>query len=117
MNNFIKQGNTLTLTAPVGGVVAGGVYLVGSLVVVAVTSAAAGTPFEGDAAGVFTLPKAAGAAWTEGATLYFDSANSNFVTAASATARRCGNAAAAAASGDTSGQVRLNNLGAPVNVA
>lgn len=117
MNNFIKPGNTITLTAPAGGVVSGGLYLVGALVVVSATTAAAATPFEASATGVFTLAKATGSAWTEGQTLYFDSANSNFVTAASATARRAGSAVAAAASGDTTGQVRLINIGAPVNVA
>ena len=117
MNNFIKPGDTLTLTAPVGGVVSGAPLLVGSMVVVSTNTVAAGLPFEGKVTGVHTLPKAAGAAWTEGQTLYYDSANSNFVTAASATARRAGNAAAAAASGDTTGVVRLLNIAAPVNVA
>ncbi len=116
MNNFIQPGDTITLTAPVGGVVSGSPYLIGSIVAVATNTVAAGLPFEAKVTGVCRLPKATGAAWTEGQNLYFDSANSNFVTAQSATARRAGQAVAAAASGDTTGLVRLNNIGAAVNV-
>lgn len=116
MNNFVKPGYNVTFTAPAGGVVSGNPYLIGSMVVVATTTVAATLPFEGKVSGVFTLPKATGTAWTEGQALYFDSANNNFVTAQSLTARRAGNAVAAAASGDTTGLVRLFNIGAPVNV-
>ena len=117
MNNYIKPGNTMTFTAPAGGVVSGSAYMIGSLLVVAAISAAATLPFEGMAAGVFTLPKATGSAWTEGQLLYWDTANSNLVTAQSATARRVGCAAAAAASGDASGQVRLHGVPSVANVA
>lgn len=117
MNNFIKPGDTVTLTAPVGGVVSGTPVLIGSLVAIPTNTVAAGLPFEGKVTGVCTVPKATGAAWTEGQTLYYDSTAGNFATAQSLTARRAGNAAAAAASGDTTGAVRLLNIAAPVNVA
>jgi len=117
MNNFLKMGDTITLTAPVGGVVSGNGYVIGSLLVVAAFTAAAGASFEGRATGVFMLPKATGSAWTEGQMLYWDTANNNLVTAQSLTARRVGIAAAAAASGDTSGVCRLTGAPAPVNVA
>ncbi len=117
MKNFIKPGEVLTFTAPTGGVVSGTAYLIGSLLVVAASTVAQTLPFEGRRIGVFTLPKATGTAWTEGALLYWDSTNSNLVTAASATARRVGVAAAAAASGDASGQVLLFGVASVVNVA
>lgn len=117
MKNRISSGETMTFTAPGGGVTSGIPVLIGSLLVIPATTAAATVPFAGDVTGVFTLAKTAGAAWTEGQVLYWDSATSSFTTAASATARRAGTAAAAAASGDTSGAVRLNNISAAVNVA
>jgi predicted RecA/RadA family phage recombinase len=115
--NYIQPGDVLTLTAPSGGVTAGAAVKIGSLIVVPTSSAAQTLPFEGALSGVFTLAKATGTAWTVGATLYFDTANANFVTAQSATACRAGHAVAAAASGDATGQVRLLNIGAVVNVA
>lgn len=117
MNNFLKPGRTLTFTAPGGGVTSGAVVRIGSLVVISTNTVAAGLPFEGVAEGVFTVPKIAGVAWTEGMLLYHDSAANNFGTVVSATTLRAGCAAAAALSGDTSGQVRLNGVPAPLNVA
>lgn len=114
---FIQTGDVVTLTAPSGGVTSGVAVKIGSLVVVPRTTAAQTVAFDADVTGVHTLAKATGTAWTEGATLYFDTANSNFVTAQSATASRAGHAVAAAASGDTTGTVRLTNIGAVVNVA
>lgn len=117
MNNFIKPGNVVTLTAPTGGVVAGTAYLIGAILAVAATTVAQTLPFEGQVEGVFTLPKIAGVAWTEGQLLYWDSATSNVGTVVGATTRRIGAAAAAALSADTSGQVRLNGASSPANVA
>lgn len=117
MKNRISSGDTMTFTAPGGGVISGTPVLIGSLLVVPVTTAAATVQFAGAITGVFTLAKTAGAAWTEGQVLYWDSAASSFATAPSATARRAGVAAAAALSGDTTGAVRLLNISAAVNVA
>lgn len=58
--NYIQDGDVLTLTAPAGGVVSGGVYAIGTLVVVAIADAAAGAQFAGKATGVWRLPAAAG---------------------------------------------------------
>lgn len=117
MNNFIKPGEVLTFTAPTGGVVSGTAYLVGALLVVAATTVAQTLPFEGAVEGVYTLPKITGAAWTEGQMLYWDSATSNVGTVVGATTRRIGVAAAAALSADATGQVRLNGVPSPANVA
>lgn len=65
--NFIQPGDVLTLTAPSGGVVSGTAYLIGGLLVVAQNTAAQGVAFEGRTVGVFTLPKATGQTWSEGA--------------------------------------------------
>lgn len=115
--NYLQPGTVLDLTSPTGGVVAGAAILIGSLVVVPTATVAQTLPFEGMVVGVFTLAKATGATWSEGQVLYFDSAAGNFATAQSATARRAGVAVAAAASGDTTGKVRLNNINSVVNVA
>lgn len=117
MKNYIRPGTSMKFTAPSGGVVSGTAYLIGALLVVAIKSVAQGLPFEGTTVGVFTLPKATGATWSEGQLLYWDTANGNLVTAASATARRVGCAAAAAASNDTSGPVRLHGVPSVANVA
>lgn len=117
MNNFIKPGKTVTYTAPAGGVISGNGYVIGSLLVIATNTIAAGLPFEGATLGIFILPKAAGTAWTEGQLLYWDTANNNLVTAPSATARRVGCAAVVAAAGDVLGQCRLHGIPAPANVA
>lgn len=76
MNNFQKSGETLTLTAPAGGVISGNGYLIGAMFVVATATVAATLPFEGLTEGVFTLPKVAGeGALVEGKPVYWDVAN------------------------------------------
>jgi predicted RecA/RadA family phage recombinase len=117
MNTFKKPGRVMTFTAPGGGVVSGSAYLIGSIVVIAQNTVAAGLPFEGLTEGVVTMAKIAGVAWTEGALLYWDSATSNVGTVVGVTTRRIGVAAAAALAGDTTGQVRLHGVGSPANVA
>lgn len=57
--NYVYSGDVFDdLVAPVGGVTAGLVYVIGGIVVVAQTSAAAGELFTGKADGVWTLPAA-----------------------------------------------------------
>jgi predicted RecA/RadA family phage recombinase len=51
--NFVQAGEAITCVAPAGGVVAGTVYLLGGLIVVAATSAAVGESFEGHTGGVW----------------------------------------------------------------
>jgi predicted RecA/RadA family phage recombinase len=116
-SNYIQPGNTIELIAPTGGVVNGVGILVQGVVVVPTATAAQTLPFQGHIEGTFTMAKAAGNAWTAGQTLYWDTANNNWVVAQSATARRAGIATVAAGSADTTGVVKLNNIGAPVNVA
>lgn len=110
MKNFVAPGKVLNLTAPAGGVTAGKGYKIGSLFVVAVADAAASAQFQGAAEGIYTLDKTAPEAWTEGAKLYWDNSGKK-VTTTSSTNLFIGNAAKAADSADTEGDVRLN--GAP----
>jgi predicted RecA/RadA family phage recombinase len=115
--NFVQPGRELTFIAPSGGVTNGVAVLVQNMVVIPTSTAAVGVAFEGNVEGCYTVSKATGATWTTGQVLYFDTADGAFKTATGATARRAGFAAAAAASGDTTGVVKLANVGAVVNVA
>lgn len=115
---FIAPGLVLdNLIAPTGGVTKDVGVLIQNVVVVPHATVAQTLTFSGYIEGIFTMAKATGNAWIIGQNLYWDTANNNWVVAQSATARRAGIAASAAASGDTTGQVKLNNIGAAVNVA
>jgi predicted RecA/RadA family phage recombinase len=74
MENFIQTGKTLTLAAPYA-VASGAGFQVGAIFAVAVRAAANGDPVEGLREGVFTLPKTAAQAWTQGQKIYWDDAN------------------------------------------
>ena len=106
MKNYISDGDVVSAAAPYD-VASGGGALIGSLFGVAVDTALSGTSVQLKTTGVFTLPKATGQAWTYGAKLYWDDSNKNCTTTASGNTL-IGVALAAAASGDTSGTVRLN---------
>ena len=109
MQNFVKPGNTVTRIAPSGGVVSGSAYLIGSLLVVAQTTAAEGAEFEGLVEGVVTLPKTDGQAWTVGQKLYWDAGNACCTNVATA-GQLIGvaDAAVAVTAGLVTGNVRLN---------
>lgn len=59
MQNFIQNGDVITVTAPAGGVTSGQGVLIGSLFGVAAFDAAEGDPVEITTRGVFDLPKEA----------------------------------------------------------
>ena len=120
MRTFQQAGETITFTAPVGGVTVDVPVLIGRVVVIPTNTVAAGAEFEGMVEGVFKdMPKTdgVGTAWTEGAPVYFDSATSEFTYVQSATARRAGYAVEAAADGAVVGVNKLINLAAAPNVA
>lgn len=58
--NFVQDGDVVTCIAPAGGVVSGGIYAIGQLVVVALAAAAAGAEFQGRTNGVWSIPATAG---------------------------------------------------------
>jgi len=111
MKNFIQPGNTLTLAAPTGGVASGDPVLVGAIFGVAAFTAAEAADVEVVTEGVFTLPKATGAAWAAGDILYWDATAKKLTTTASGN-KRVGVATKAAASGDATGNAKIGTPGA-----
>ena len=106
MQNFIKEGKTITLTAPYN-VNSGGGMLVGSIFAVATNTALSGTVTEGRVQGVFSLAKNSAEAWTVGELLYWDDTN-KVVTGTSTGHKLIGVAYAVAANPSSTGYVRLN---------
>lgn len=110
-NNFSQPGDTLTLIAPSGGVVAGKGYVIGSLFVIALVSAAQGAAFAGMTEGVFTMDKAAagsGKAFTEGEAIFWDNGVNKRWDKTASGFFQIGVAVAAAATTATTVQVRIN---------
>ena len=105
MKNYIQEGDRIALAAPYA-VSSGGGALIGAVFGVAVTDLANAEVGTFALEGVFTLPKATGAA-TLGAKAYWDNTNKN-VTATSTSNTLVGVFVAAYASGDTTANVRLN---------
>lgn len=109
--NFVQEGNVLTLIAPAGGVVAGVGYVIGSLFVVAKTTAAAGQRFDGSTRGVWTMPKAAagsGKAFTAGEAIFWDNGSNKRWDKTSAGFFQIGVAVEAADSTATTVRVAIN---------
>ena len=75
--NYVSDGNVVTLTAPVGGVVSGTPVKIGALVVIPLVTAAAGERFTGRTRGVWLLP--ATTSLTAGALVKWDSATGKLV--------------------------------------
>lgn len=106
MQNFVQDGETITLTAPYA-VASGAGFLVGSLFAVACATAANGATVEGKTRGVCTLAKNSAEAWTVGLKLYWDN-TAKVVTLTSTSNTLIGCAAAVAANPSSTGNVRLN---------
>lgn len=106
MKNYIQPGDTLTLAAPYD-VLSGAGFLVGSIFAVASGDALSGAAVEGVTTGVFTLAKATGASWAVGDKIYWDN-TAKKCTKTSTDNTLIGVAFSAPASGDTTGNVRLN---------
>ncbi len=73
--NQVQEGRILTLVAPSGGVVSGSGYVIGSLFVVALVTAAEGESFAGATEGVFAMTKVAagsGKAFTAGEHVWYN---------------------------------------------
>lgn len=84
--NFIAPGDTIELTAPSGGVVAGTGYVIGNRFCIALTTAAVGLPFIAAIRGVWQLPKNATEATTTQQRAFWDD-SAKAVRNASATGR------------------------------
>lgn len=107
MQNFIQKGDVLEYVVPAGGVKSGDVVVAGTLVGVAVKDGVEGEVVAVNLTGVFELPKATGAI-TQGAEVYWSTANKNITTTAADNVK-IGNAFVAAASADATVRVRLRN--------
>lgn len=110
MKNYLQEGDVIRMTAPYN-VAAGAGLLVGSMFGVAQITVLSGALVDAATEGVFVLAKATGAAWTEGARIYWDDSAKNCTTTAS-TNKLIGVAVmqvsgAMPASGDTTGTVFL----------
>lgn len=79
---YVSPGDTVTLTAPSGGVTAGTPVLIGRLLVIPKNTVAQTLPFDGYVGGVHTVAKVGSQAWTEGANVYWDDTNKYFTTTA-----------------------------------
>ncbi len=106
MINQVKSGAILTLIAPYA-VAAGACAKVGGIIAVATSAVASAAEGEFVRVGEFTLAKATGQAWTQGAKIYWDDTAKNCTTSASGNTL-IGAATVAALSGDTVGVVLLD---------
>lgn len=111
MKTYAQPSEVQTFTAPSGGVVSGAPYLIGSLVVVALVTAAEAVQFSALVRGVVSYTKTASQAWAEGEKVYLDVSPREFTTTSSGNTL-CGVAAAVVAggAGDTTGKVRLDGV-------
>jgi predicted RecA/RadA family phage recombinase len=106
MQNFIQEGDVVTLTAPYARSGGQGA-LVGTLFGVATSDVANGATGEFKTRGVFTLAKNSAEAWTVGAKIYWDN-TAKVCTTTSTSNTLIGCALAVAANPSSTGTVRLN---------
>lgn len=109
MKTYGQEGEVIALTAPSGGVVSGVAYLIGSLVVIALVTAAETVQFSALVCGVATVAKTTSQTWSEGQKLHYVSATKAFSTSSGGNTL-CGVATKAAGSGDTTGSLRLDGV-------
>lgn len=108
---YVAEGGIIQYSNTGAAISSGDVVVTGDIVGIALTDIAATTGVGSVATeGVFTVAKTAGTAWTQGAALDWDASASAFhdgVTPAAGDVVGCGVAYAAAASGATTGQIKL----------
>src|SRR3954469_2745303 len=76
--NWKSNGEVIEFTAPAGGVVSGTCVKIGDILVLAITTAAAGAKLQGRRNGVIDHAKLAAQAWTEGQQINWDDPNKRF---------------------------------------
>lgn len=103
----INKGETLTWTAPTGGVVSGTAYLAGTILVVALATASAAESVAVATEGVHAIKKKSTDVVTFGARLYWNNTNKELTTSSTGNTL-AGYAAAAAGNGDTSVWIKIN---------
>lgn len=97
METFSAPGETLTLTAPAGGVVSGQPYLIGSLLVIAMETAAEAASFQAQTKGVYSGTKPLNEVWTAVAPIYWDDSERKFTTDSDSAANKLVGVSTAAA--------------------
>ncbi len=110
MKNYVQDGNTVTITAG-GTITSGDVDSLNDIVGVAQNDAASGESVVYATVGVYLVAKATAQTWKVGESVNFDASAGNFTTGAAAAAGDVTDAAVAwadAASGDTTGYVKIN---------
>ncbi|MHC8493428.1 capsid cement protein [Thalassospira sp. SM2505] len=113
MKNFVQHGATMHWTNGTGSDVSSGdVVVVGNQVFIAITDIADGSSGDLSSEGVYTVPKTAGAAITQGDAAIYDVSAGAFVPSSATPATGDVSGAVtcwvAAASGDTSVAVKIN---------
>lgn len=111
MSRLDNSLNPMAITAPTGGVLAGGFVLIQGVLFYcpeAITAGQTGAGYWRDKR-VLGAPKTAGATWTKGQKLYWDNTAGSFTTAATGNTLRVF-AAADAGSADTSGDIEFAQI-------
>lgn len=109
MKNYVSAGNVLPFTAA-ADFLSGAVVIMGGLIGIAVYDVLTGAVGEAKLDGVYSLPKVGSQAWTVGALIYWDAANSRCTTSASGnTLMGRAWAPVGSGAGETTGIVRLNH--------
>lgn len=104
--NYVQRGEALNYTPSGADVASGDLVVIGTIAGIAKTDIADGKTGAVHISGIFSVAKASGAV-SQGAKLYWSSANSNLTTTASGNTL-VGVAAAAALSGDATIPLLLN---------
>jgi predicted RecA/RadA family phage recombinase len=107
MQNFIQEGRTLYITAPVGGTVSGQPVVTGKIFSIASETVPAGVTTAVWRKGAYTLSKTNAQAWNQGDSLYWDNVNDVVTNVNTGTLLAIGYAFAAAANPSSTGQVLL----------
>lgn len=110
MKVYIQNGDVITVTAPVGGILSGQGVLIGNLFGVAGTTGAEGEPVELATTGVFDLPKDATTVLSVGDRVAWDN-TARQVTIPGTGHFIIGVAVAAASNGATTVNIRLDGIG------
>jgi len=110
MQNYIKEGDNMTLVAPSGGVTSGVGYVIGALFAVSEDTVAATYDFVGMTEGVFQFTKDTGDTAAQGAKVWWDNTNKKVEFASATGLYEIGTLMSAATSGVLTAKVRLNGI-------
>lgn len=106
--NFVQEGDTLTLTAPDGGVASSVPVVIGAIFAVPIADAEAGEDFAARVRGVYEIAKSSNA-FSAGQLAYWDKDNS-LVTSTATNNKLIGFAVQAAGTSDTMALIRLDGV-------